>query len=135
MDGHEDQDKLNKLISDKKYFHNVFTSDTAKLKMKGSMVTNRTVLDIQQCVSIYKKHKDILRHMSESILFENATDPTVPIEKPEYGSHQTFRHLITNEKMDKYEVMFHDEEEYQSYLDSFNWRTRQDNIVKTVYLN
>lgn len=56
-------------------------------------------------------------------------------EIPEdYGLYRTLRHRKTGEKVDEYEFMWGNEEEFLYYLKSYNWRSRQENIVNSRFL-
>ena len=52
----------------------------------------------------------------------------------EFGQFRTLRHRRTGEKIDEYSLIWPNEEEYSYYLKSFNWRSRQPNVVNTRFL-
>ena len=49
----------------------------------------------------------------------------------EYGMFQTLRNLKTGAKVDEYEFVWPNEEEYSYYMKSFNWRFGQSNVVQS----
>ena len=60
-----------------------------------------------------------------------ADDSQIP---EEYGMFRTLRNKKTGEKIDEYDFIWPNEEEYHYYLKSFNWRYKQPNVVNTRYI-
>jgi hypothetical protein len=53
----------------------------------------------------------------------------------EYGLYRTLRHRKTGERINEYDFIWPNEEEYMYYLKSFNWRYRQPSLVNTRFIS
>ena len=52
----------------------------------------------------------------------------------EYGFYKVLQNIKTNEKIDEYQMVWANEEEYNYYMKFFNWRHTQSNVVNTRYI-
>jgi hypothetical protein len=53
----------------------------------------------------------------------------------EQGSSVIYRNNLTDEEVEEYQLGFHNQAEFQKYLEFFEWREREDCIVNTKFLN
>lgn len=52
----------------------------------------------------------------------------------EHGVYKLYRNNLTNEEVEEYPVGFHNTQEYKKYLEFFQWRQREDNIVNAKFI-